>query len=155
VRGRKDQIYEDKIDKKIPLEFYERKFTEYSEEETRLESNLVALNDKADEYQKLGVAIHELAYKSQLIFGKVGVEDQRLLLSQMVTNLVQDGLTISPNYTNAAQFLSSWLPRLNQDYELQLTKAGKEKTKVLTSASPVWRRGRDSNPRTGLTRLTP
>jgi len=141
VRKRKDQIYEDKIDRKIPVEFYERKFGEYSEEETRLESTLVKLNDKADEYQQLGVAIHELAYKSKVIFEKVGIEDRRLLLSQMVTNLVQNGVTISPNYTKAAQFLSNWLPRLNADYELQKTQSLNRKGEVFASSSPVWRRG--------------
>jgi len=141
VRKRKDQIYEDKIDKKIPLEFYERKFGEYSTEETNLESALVRINEYSNEYQKLGVAIHELAFKSKAIFERdsVAIEDKRLLLSQMVTNLVQNGYSISPNYTRAAQFLSDWLPRLNATYELVKTQSIKGKGEVVASSHPTWR----------------
>jgi hypothetical protein len=66
-------------------------------------------------------------------------------MTQFFTNLLQNRLEIKPNYTEAAQFLQEWLPKLNANYELQKSQSIKGKTGVFAPASPVWLRGQDSN----------
>ena len=140
VRHRKDRLYEDKLDGQIAIDFYERKFAEYSEEEEELEASLAQINGYSDEYQQLGVVIHELAYKARQIYQRASVDEKRLLLSQLFTNLVQDGDRIRPNFTLAAQYLQDWMPKLNQDYELVKSSSTNAKDAALSASRTVWGR---------------
>ena len=45
ARRRLDRLYEDKIDEKITIDFYQRKFAEYSTEERTLQEALAQLNE--------------------------------------------------------------------------------------------------------------
>ena len=144
VRKQKDKVYEAKINREVPIEFCERKIAEYIKDEESLESALVKVSDKSDEYQQLGIAVHELAYKGKEIYEKATVDEKRLLMSQLFTNLVQNRREIKPEYTLAAEFLAEWMPKLNEDYELKkhlLIGLNKGKADVLASASPAWLRG--------------
>ena len=109
-----------------------------SEEETALEDTLVRASDKSDEYQQLRVIIHELAYKSNAIWEKATTDERRLELSEIFTNLTQDGLKLKPKYTLAAEYLANWMPKLNKDYELKKSVVVKGKTGELTPVSPSW-----------------
>lgn len=140
IRRRKDLIYEDKIDGIISLETYNKKFSEYTTEENNLESSLSRISDNSDEYQNLGVAIHELAYQAKEIYKKATIDEKRLLMRQIFTNIVQDGHKIKPKFTLAAEYLSNWIPKLNQDYEPEKTLTTKEKTGVSTPVHPMWLR---------------
>ncbi|MCC6934696.1 MAG: recombinase family protein [Candidatus Yanofskybacteria bacterium] len=141
VRRRKDRMYEDKIDGVITLEMYNRKFAEYTAEEGNFETSLAQVSDKSDEYQQLGVVVHELAYKAKQIYEVADVDEKRLLMSQIFTNLVKDGDEIKPNFTLAAKYLADWMPGLNEDYEPEKTLSVKGKAEVFTSAHPHWLRG--------------
>ncbi len=77
------------------------------------------------------------------IYKKATVDEKRLLLSQLFTNLVQNRYEIKPNYTSAAEYLANWVPKLNRDYELQKSITTKRKTGDFTPASPSWLRGLD------------
>ncbi len=146
-------MYEDKLDGIISLETYERKHSEYTRDEEALEDALIKINDKTDEYQQLGVVIHELAYYAKNIYEKANVDEKRLLLSQLFTNLAQDGLKIKPNFTLAAQYLGDWMPKLNSDYEPEKSLTTKGKTDDFASVSPIWLGGLDSNQDKQLQRL--
>lgn len=141
VRKQKDKYFDAKISKEVPVEFCERKIAELTADEEALEDTLIKTSDKSDEYQQLGIAIHELAYKSKEIYEKATVDEKRLLMSQLFTNILQNRLEIKPKYTEAAEFLNEWIPKLNEDYELQQTRSGKRKTGIFQPVSPVWLRG--------------
>jgi len=143
VRKRKDRVYEDKPDGIISFDTYERKHTEYTKDEADLEDALIKINDKTDEYQKLGVVIHELAYYAKEIYQKATVDEKRILLSQIFTNLAQDGLEIKPNFTLAVQYLGDWMPKLNSDYEPEKILTTKGKSEDFASLSPIWLRRQD------------
>ncbi len=72
------------------------------------------------------------------IYKKATVDEKRLLLSQLFTNLVQNRYEIKPNYTSAAEYLANWVPKLNRDYELQKSIITKGETGDFMSASPSW-----------------
>ena len=131
VRRRKDGLYEDKLDSKIDVQFYERKFEEYSIEVKSLEDALIKLNDHTDEYIQLGAVIHELAFKAKAIYVKATLEEKRLLFSELFTNFIQNEYEIKPNYTLAADYLANWIPKLNENYEPPKSPSIKEKTPLL------------------------
>src|SRR3989344_3314793 len=145
IRKQKDKYFEAKINEKAPLEFCERKIAECVEEESSLESALALASDKSDEFQQLRLVVHELAYKSKEIYEKATIDEKRLLFTQIFTNIVQDGLRIKPNYTLAAEYLATNMPKLNRDYERAKSHTTKGKEVVFATSSPVLCVGQDSN----------
>ena len=137
TRRRKDKLYEDKIDGSIPLAFYERKFSEYTAEEDGLEDSLIKLNDHSDDYQQLGVLIHELAFRAKEIYLAATVDEKRLLMSQLFSNFIQDGLKIRPEFTLSANYLANWMPRLNEKFELPKNVANKGQMSDFMPADPT------------------
>lgn len=119
VRQRKDKYYEALVDQTVPEDFCNRKIKECLEEEESLKTALDNTGEQSDVYKELRVAIHRLAFYASEIYQKATVEDKRLLLSQIFTNLLQNGYEICPKYTLAAEYLAIWMPKLNQDYELE------------------------------------
>ncbi|MEK6839784.1 MAG: recombinase family protein [Nanoarchaeota archaeon] len=138
VRTQKDRLYEAKLNKEVPADYVERKLSELGTDEQALEDTLIAVSDKSDEYQAAGIAVHELAFRSKQIYEIADTDKKRLLMSQLFTNLLQNGLEIKKNYTSAAQFLLEWIPKLNKDYELAKSKAIKGKEVVFATSSPNW-----------------
>lgn len=141
IRSQKDRLYEAKLNREVPADFVERKLAELTIEEEALESALVRVGDDSDIYKAVGIAVHELAFYCKKIYETADVDPKRLLFSQLFTNLVQDRLEIKKNYTEAAQFLLEWIPKLNKDYELQNTHINKRKTGTFAPVSPIWLRG--------------
>jgi site-specific DNA recombinase len=116
---RLEALYDDKIDQKISGEFYEKKFKEYtSTKESSLEA-LQKLNDGNTKYYQAGFAIHELASRASEIYlsENTHVEDKRLLLSKIFSNLELEADNIRPNYTLAFEFLRDWMPKINSTFE--------------------------------------
>lgn len=86
------------------------------------------------------IAIHRLAYYASEIYQKASVDDKRILLSQIFTNLLQNGYEIKPKYTLAAEYLVIWMPKINQDYELEKMLSIQWQTVDFALVSPVVRR---------------
>ncbi len=150
IRKQKDKYFDAKINKEAPLELCERRIAECIEEESNLESAFARASDKSDEYQQLRLVIHELAYKSKEIYENALVDEKRLLFAQIFTNIAQDGLKIKPEYTLAAEYLATWAPKLNKDYERQKSHTRKGEEVVFATSSPVVCAGQDSNLRSPL-----
>lgn len=136
TQRRLEAIYEDKIDGKIPTDFYERKFKEYSEEKENAINKLSKLNDTNVQYYEAGYAIHELALKAQNIYEskKATDEERRLLLSYVFSNLTLNADKIKPNYTLAFEFLAEWMPRVNKIFELTEKTINKRKNRAFDPA---------------------
>ncbi len=147
IQRRLEAIYEDKIDGKIAPEFYERKFKEYTEEKENILEKLGKLDQSNTQYYAAGFAIHELALKAKQIYQseKATVEDRRLLLSYVFSNLTLDADKISANYTFAFEFLAEWMPKLNSTFEPAKNIANKGKTPASADVHPSWLRRQDSN----------
>jgi len=145
VQVQKDRLYEAKLNKEVPVDYVERKLSELTTEEETIENSLVSIRDKSDEHQAAGIAVHELAFRCKDIYEAGDIDNKRLLLSQLFTNLLQNGREIKKEYTNAASFLMEWMPKLNTDYELQKSEQIKGKDVVLSTSSPIWLGGQDLN----------
>jgi len=137
TRTQKDKYYEAKINREVSLDYCERKIAECTEEEEALEAALVRLGNKNDEDLQLGLAVHELAYKSKEIYEQATVDEQRLLMSQLFTNLIQKERKIELDLTLAALFLEKWVPKLNEDYELRKSLALQGQSVVLATQTSI------------------
>ncbi len=147
IQRRLEAIYEDKIDGKIAPDFYERKFKEYTTEKENILEKLGKLDQSNAQYYAAGFAIHELALKAKDIYQseKATVEDRRLLLSYVFSNLTLNTDKISANYTLAFEFLAEWMPKLNSTFEPGKNEANKGKTPALADVHPSWLRRQGSN----------
>ena len=146
---RLEGLYEDKLDGKILPTFYERKSAEYAEQKEALLRQLEKLNKNQDEYYEAGYAIHELALKSREIYSspKATTEEKRLLLSQIFSNLVINTDEIKPEYTLAFEFMSKWMPIVNNTFELENIGINTDEKGTFVPSRTVLLPGRDSNPR--------
>lgn len=138
VRKQKDRLYEAKLNREVDLGYCDRKLAELTTEEDTLEASLVTVGNDNDLSLQIGIAVHELAYKSREIYESADVDAKRLLFSQLFTNLLQDELEIKKEYTKAAAMLMDWVPKLNQDYELVKTQSTKGKDAVLVASQTSW-----------------
>ena len=138
-----EAIYEDKIDKKITPEFYNRKFTEYTKEKEDATVALKKVNEGNTKYYRAGYAIHELALNASKIYNskKATTEDKRLLLSKIFSNLYLDSSEIKPDYTLAFEFLKKWVPVLNDTFELTESIDIKGKEATFVTSHPIGLRG--------------
>lgn len=138
IQRRLEAIYEDKIDSKISVDFYERKFKEYSEEKESILEKLNKFNQVNTQYYEAGYAIHELALKAREIYQsqKATVEEKRLLLSYVFSNITLNEGKIKPNYTLAFEFLANWMPKVNKNFEQAKIGQNKRKTDDFASVCP-------------------
>ena len=138
IQKRLEAIYEDKIDGKIPVDFYEKKFKEYSEEKENILDRLNKFNQVNTQYYEAGYALHELALKAKEIYQseKATIEEKRLLLSYVFSNITLNEGKIKPNYTLAFEFLANWMPKVNKNFEQAKIGQNKQKTNDFASVCP-------------------
>lgn len=116
VREKKDKTIEAKVLEKAPIEYCDRKIDEYYQQEKALENELSKITDDNHEYQKLAIIIHELAYRGADIYKVAKPEDKKILFRELFVDLIQDKESIKPKFTEAAEYLHTWMPVLNSYY---------------------------------------
>lgn len=143
LRSKKDKYFEAIITKEVPADYCERKIAECVQEETALEKTLRNVSELSNDYLKIKIEIHKLAYKSMKIY-KNGIPDEkRMLFAQIFTNLIQNRYEIKPNFTLAGEYLMNWVPRLNQIIEPPKRRFKQGKIEDLTLTSPPLQGWRD------------
>jgi len=138
-QNRIEAIYEDKIDGKIDTGFYDKKFAEYTKDKNNALEGLRKLNTSNTEYYEAGYAFHELASRTSEIYKspKATVEDKRLLLSKIFSNLSINDQEIRPNYTLAFEFLREWIPIVNDTFEPVNNGSTKGSKSPISMSSPT------------------
>jgi DNA invertase Pin-like site-specific DNA recombinase len=146
AQRRLEAIYEDKIDGKITPEYYLKKFTEYNEQKEEATEALKRLNNGNAKYYEAGYALHELALKSYEIYKspKATTEDRRLLLSKVFSNISLGACNIKPEYTPAFEFLTKWVPKLNDTFEPVNNGLNKRQKSTFVLSHPTWLAWQDS-----------
>ncbi len=124
TRKRMDDAYTDKLDGKIPEDFWERKMNDWRMEEQQVKMAMEALknaetSDRALDAQR----IFELANKAYLLYVSQDVTEKAKLLRMLFSNCAVDALNATPTY------------RKSFDMIFERAKFGK------------WSGRRDSNPR--------
>jgi site-specific DNA recombinase len=99
LRGRIDQMYEDKLDGKIDDEFWTRKMNEWREQEHQLALALNALQNPARSDNVLTVKkILELANKAHFLYVTGNHAERGQLLKSILLNCDTDGVNLRPTY---------------------------------------------------------
>lgn len=139
AQRRLEAIYEDKIDGKIPPEFYTRKYNEYTKEKEEVLESLKKLNEGNSKYYEAGFALHELASRAKEIYQseKASTEDKRLLLSKVFSNLSMEAKDIATEYTFAFEFFAKWVPILNNTFEPENNGSAKRQKSDFSLSHPV------------------
>ena len=92
LKDRLDRMYEDRLDGKVNEEFYEHKFSEYTDRLKTLEAKL-AQHDKADiNYYEFGLKVLELAKNAGSLFKMATTEEKHEILRYLLSNsTLKDG----------------------------------------------------------------
>ncbi len=141
--------YTDKLDGKMPVELCEKIIKESTAEKHDALDSLSKLTESRAAYYEAGYSIHELALRAQNIYKsqKATLEDKRLLLSYVFSNLTLNKGIVRAEYTLAFQLLLNWMPKVNSTFELAEKASFKHKTEVDASVCTVMRGRWDLNPR--------
>ncbi|MDT8068598.1 MAG: zinc ribbon domain-containing protein [Terriglobia bacterium] len=99
IRRRMDQAYSDKLDGKIPEEFWQRKMSDWHAEEQRIEMAIDALNEQTGTDRLLNAKrILELANKAYFLYLTRKPAEQAELLRKVLLNCSIDAVSIAPTY---------------------------------------------------------
>jgi site-specific DNA recombinase len=86
LQNRIDQMYIDKLDGRVTVEFFDQKSEEWRQEQQAILHNLDQHQNANQSYLEEGVAILELANRAVELFEKQPASEKRLLLDFVVSN---------------------------------------------------------------------
>ena len=98
VRKRMDRAYQDKLDGKIPDDFWERKMAEWTTEDRSIQDALGRLERPTTERLLTAQRTLELANKAYSLYLTRNPQEQAQLLKTVLLNCAVDGATIQPTY---------------------------------------------------------
>jgi site-specific DNA recombinase len=98
VRHRMDQAYADKLDGKIPEDFWERKMSEWRAEEQQIAIALNAHSDSRTDRVLSAKRILELANKAYFLYLTQKPAEQAKLLRSVLSNCAVDAASLYPTY---------------------------------------------------------
>jgi len=137
-------LYDDKLDRKIPEDFYLKKFDQYTQEREEILYGLRKQNTSNTHYYELGANILELAHRAKEIYLAEGrtVEERRTLLNLVFSNLTLQTDRINVSYSKAFEILSGVTATWNATFEPKESRMNETETKALTPVSapllPRW-----------------
>jgi len=112
IQKRLDMIYDDKLDGKITPEFYKKKFEQYSEEKEAIVDSLKRHSEAQTAYFELGFNVLELSKRAKEIYSRASVEEKRMLLSFVFSNLRLDKENLIVSYAKPFEILSQRVAQL-------------------------------------------
>jgi hypothetical protein len=97
VRGQMDQAYTDKLDGKIPMDFWQRKMNEWQQEQRQIESAMAVLKEEAASDRLLTTKrILELANRAYFLYVTRKPAEQAELLRKVLLNCSIDSVSVYP-----------------------------------------------------------
>ena len=155
IQKRLDLLYDDKLDGKITPEFYEKKFKQYTQEKEVIIDSLKRHSNAQTEYFELGVNVLEISKKAKELYLRASIEEKRMLLSFVFSNLLLDGEKLIVSYTLPFEILaqrnlhlkSSKIPQTLPESTKILEPQFSDKKRAKKPEFAPLLRGWDSNPR--------
>lgn len=98
VRRRMDQAYVDKLDGKLPEDFWARKMSDWRTEEQNVEMALQAPSDSYTDRVLSAKRILELANKAYFLYVTEKPAEQAKLLRKVLSNCSVDAISLYPAY---------------------------------------------------------
>jgi site-specific DNA recombinase len=139
LQNRLDVMYEDRLDGRIDVSFFERKSTEYRQEQTRILEDIERYGTADGQYMEAGVRLLELTRNMHRLFEKQQAAEKRRLLNFVVSNSVWSKGKIVPVWrqpfdmiavaneveqsprcadTPESSLNGNWLPDMDSNHEL-------------------------------------
>ncbi len=129
-----DTLYDEKIDKKISPEFYERKFAQYTIEVNEILSATKRHQDANISYIELGSTILDLTQRARELYTeKASPEKKRKLLSIVFAELRLKDKIVTPVFNKAFQFIVERVNTLNSEEFTLEPKISSNKAVILES----------------------
>jgi site-specific DNA recombinase len=131
IRTRMDQMYEDKLDRKIDESFWSRKMSEWRAQEQALEIELSRLSTPIEPERVLNAArILELANRAYFLYLTRNHQERGELLKKVLLNCGTDGVSLTPTYRKPFDSIfqraknEEWSGRLDSNQRPPAPKAG-------------------------------
>ena len=105
IQKRLDMLYDDKLDGKITLEFYETKFKQYSEQKEEILNSLQSHSEAQSKYFELGVNVLEISKGAKELYLKNTIEKRRSLLSLVFSSLKLNEEKLEIQYTKPFEII--------------------------------------------------
>jgi len=146
VQQRIATMYDDKLDGRISVDFYDEKIKQFTEEKESLLLALSKLEQDNTQYYKVGFAVHELALLARDIYKneKTTVEERRMFLSYAFSNISIIRGEIKVEYTKPFSFLAEWMPQVNEVLEPRNNVVNKRQKTPFGAFHPILLRRQDS-----------
>jgi site-specific DNA recombinase len=131
IRRRTDQMYEEKLDGKIPEDFWQRKSAEWRADEQQIQFAINGLEEHSESDRLLDVQrILELANKASFLYVTQKPAEQAELLRKVLLNCCIDGASLTPTYRKPFDMIferakkQEWSGRLDSNQRPPAPKAG-------------------------------
>ena len=117
IKKRLDKLYDDKLDEKITLDFYNQKFKQYTGEKDTVLDTIKKHSQASNGYFNFGINFYELSQRAKQIYltarEKGLAEEQRCLIRLVFTNLKLDEGKLLYDYTKAFKILAQAVKETN------------------------------------------
>lgn len=119
VQRRLETVYDDKLDEKITEDFYQKKFSQYTNEKEEILSTLKKYDGANKKYYELGSNVLELAQRAKEIYLNENRtnEDKRVLLGLVFSNLTINADKLTVSYNKGFEILSKYSDVWNNEFE--------------------------------------
>jgi hypothetical protein len=130
------RLYEDRLDGRVDLAFFDRKSREWRDEQSRILREIEGHQVANESYMDAGIRILELSRNMHRLFAKQPAEEKRRLLDFVVSNCSWKGGTLTPEF--------------RQPFDMLAVANGESKTSESAKMgedgrNAIWLPGMDSN----------
>lgn len=145
IQNRLNMLYDDKLDGRIDPNFYEQKFKQYTQKKETITASIEKQSNAQTKYFELGVNIFELSQKAKEIYQKAQIEQKRMLLGLVFSNLRLNAGELSINYSKPFEILANSVIATNRIFEPAKNLVNKSQTASLRDGFAPLLRGEDSD----------
>lgn len=109
LETRLDRLYEDKLDRKIPEEYWEKKDAEFRNMKADLECTLNSLQQGNPHYFEDALRIFELSQKLYSLYVKADLDKKAKIVNLVSSNCSLNDLSLCPTYRKPFNFIAEGL----------------------------------------------
>lgn len=123
LQRRLDNLYNDRLDEKITVTFWQTKQKEITDEQAGLQEQLTKLKSEEAKYFEIWLNIVDLARRAREIYEKRSPEQRRILLSHIFSNLMLKDDNVIPTLKKSTGALAKRVQqRLDSEKSFELSK---------------------------------
>ncbi len=123
-----DVLFDARLDEKITQDMWERKNTEISEAQDKIQSQIKILKNEDTKYHEIWLHIVDLAFRAREIYEKRSPKDRRLMLRHIFSNLILQDRNVAYTLRKPVEILAKRVQeRVDAEKTFELKKPLKNK----------------------------